>query len=311
MPIVRRIVFLLVFFSSSAIYSQDYLRIDTVVSKYPNQFSSTTKLAKLISNDFKTETDKVRAVFFWIADNVKYDPKEDGKFGFEYSDRAEYLEKEKKHNNKLSERVISKGVAVCEGYSVLFTKVCTDLGIKSRVVEGASKTTVKDIGKRFYSDHAWNIVEIDGSSYLVDVTWGAGSYGPGFQKELDNSFYLTSPEIFINRHYPENYNDALLQDKISKESFSKAPLIYETDYTLISPLEGTIKKGQNRIKFSFLCEPGTYTVDYDIDWKQNSLGDIKCQDGKLEFEIELSNITRARKLTVFIDYDAVAMYRLK
>ncbi|MEK6153856.1 transglutaminase domain-containing protein [Flavobacteriaceae bacterium 3-367] len=311
MFIVKRIVLILLFLLTNTIYSQDYQRVDTIVSKYPKRFSSTAKLAKLISNDFKTESDKVRAVFFWIADNVKYDPKEDGKFAYEYSDKAEYLEKERKYNNKLSERVISKGVAVCEGYSVLFREVCQDLGIKSKVAQGASKTIVKDIGKRFYIDHAWNIVEIDGNSYLVDVTWGAGTYGPDFQKELDNAFYLTPPEVFINRHYPENYDDALLEDRISKERFSNAPLIYETDFSLIAPLEGVIRKSQKRVQFSFACKSGKYTVGYDIDLQQNSLGDIKCTDDKLEFEIELKNIKHASELTLYIDYKAVVTFRLK
>ncbi|MGD1947074.1 MAG: transglutaminase domain-containing protein [Croceivirga sp.] len=311
MPIVKRIVLLFLLFSGSVIFSQDYQRVDSIVSKYPKRFSSTVKLAKLISNDFKDEADKVRAAFFWIADNVKYDPKEGDGFSFEYGDKAEYLEKEKKYNDKLSKRVISKGVAVCEGYSTLFSRVCRDLGIKSKVITGASKTTVKDIGKRFYSDHAWNIVEIDNTSYLVDVTWGAGTYGPRFQKELDNSFYLTPPEFFIKRHYPENYVDALLKVNFSKENFSNAPLVYGNDFSLISPLNGVIQKNQKVVKFSFTCKPGTYTIDYDFDLKQNSLGDIKSLDDKLEFEIDLKNIGRARELTLYFDYKAVAMFRLK
>jgi len=309
---VKRIVLLLVFFSVSIIYSQDYTKVDSIVSKYPKRFNSATKLAKRISNDFKTDSDRVRAVFFWIADNVSYVPKELGKFTYEYEDREEYLRKEKKFDDRLSSRVVSKGIAVCEGYSTLFTEVCNGLGIKSKVVSGASKTTFKDIGKRFYPDHAWNVVEIDGKKYLVDATWGAGTYGNGgYRKGLDNSFYLTPPEVFINRHYPLKYEDALLKDKISKESFLNAPLIYETQFSLISPVQGIIQKSQKTVKFSFGCKSGTYTVDYDIDRKQNTLGDLKCTDDKLEFEIELSNIKRARELTLYFDYKQVAMFRLK
>ncbi len=189
MLIVKRIVLLLLFFSASAIYSQDYQRVDEIVSKYPNRFSSPTKLAEEISADFNTDLDKVRAVFFWIADNVQYNLEERNKYNYEYGDKEEYLRKEKKYIDRLSKRVVSKGVAVCEGYSTLFTEVCTALGITSKTVSGASKTTFRDIGKRFHTDHAWNIVEIDKKPYLVDVTWGAGTYGKRFHKGLDNSFF--------------------------------------------------------------------------------------------------------------------------
>ncbi|TMM52169.1 hypothetical protein FEE95_21000 [Maribacter algarum] len=312
MLIVKRIVLLLLFYSGSVIYAQDYQKVDEIVSKYPNRFSSAAKLANQISNDFKTDSDKARAVFFWIADNVEYDSKEYGKFTYEYADKEEYLRKQKKYDDRLSKRVISKGIAVCEGYSTLFSEVCTELGIYSKVVSGVSKTTFKDIGKRFYPDHAWNIVEIDKKQYLVDVTWGAGTYGNGgYRKGLDNSFYLTPPDVFIKRHYPLKYEDALLKYKISKESFLNAPLVYETDFSLISPMEGIIQKSQETVKFSFGCKSGTYTVDYDIDRKQNPLGDLKCIDYKLEFEIELKNIKRAKELTLYFDYKQVAMFRLK
>ena len=310
MPHLLRFFFLLFFFALGISYSQDYTKVDSIVSKYPKRFGSAAKLAKLITNDFDKDSDKVRAVFYWIANNVKYDPKYNDKFGFVYGDKADFLEKEKKYNAKLAGRVLSKGAAVCEGYSVLFTAVCSDLGITSRVVSGAAKTMASDIGKRFYSDHSWNIVEINGKSFLIDVTWGAGSYDTSFKKELDNSFYLADPKTFINRHYPENYKDALLKEKISKEQFSRAPLLYESDFTLIAPTAGILKKHQKKVRFQFLCRPGTYAVDYDIDSKQFSLGDIKSENDRLSFEITLQNTTRARELVVYIYYKPIVLYRL-
>jgi len=311
MLILKRIVLLLLFFSASAIYSQEYKKVDTIVSKYPNRFNSPTKLAKRISNDFKTELQQARAVYFWIANNVSYDPNESGKFGYEYGDWKEYLKKEKKHNSKLSSRVISKGIAVCEGYATLFTEVCNHLNIKSKVISGASRTETKDIGKRFYSSHAWNIVIIDKKPYLLDVTWGAGSYGTKFKKNVNDFYFLTPPELFINKHYPENYKDALLDEKISKESFSNAPLLYKQIFPLIYPNNGILKKEQKIIKLAFKCKPGSYAVDYDLDKKQHSLMNFKCINNKIEFEVDISNSMRARELTIFLDYQTIAKFSLK
>lgn len=298
-------------FTANTIYTQEYKKIDSIVAKYPNHFSSSIKLAKRISNDFKTELQQVRAVYFWIANNVSYDFNESGKFGYEYRDRKEYFKKEKKHNNKLSARVISKGIAVCEGYATLFTEVCTHLNINSKVISGASRTKAKDIGKRFHTNHAWNIVVIDKKPYLLDVTWGAGSYGTKFEKNIDDFYFLTPPELFINKHYPENYKDALLDKKVSKENFFNAPLLYKRNLPLLYPKDGILKKEQKIMKFAFECKSGSYAVDYNIDKKQHSLMNLKCINNKIEFEIDLSNSMRARELTIFIAYQAVAIFSLK
>jgi hypothetical protein len=39
----------------------------------PNASSSTDAIANYINANFKTETDKIRAVFYWTASNISYD----------------------------------------------------------------------------------------------------------------------------------------------------------------------------------------------------------------------------------------------
>ena len=132
--LLRGYISLVLFFLFNSTYSQEYKSVDSIVSDYPNRFKSSSQLAQRISEDFNTDREKARAVFFWIANNIEYGLEESDKFGFEYSTKSEYDEKLKKHNKKLVKRVISKGVAVCEGYALLFTKVCDELGIQSRVI---------------------------------------------------------------------------------------------------------------------------------------------------------------------------------
>ncbi len=291
--------------------SQDYKAVDSVVKTYPSSFSSADKLAKRISADFTSELHRARAVYFWIANNVAYDPQESGKFSYEYGTREEYLRKEKNYNGKLSTRAVSKGKAVCEGYSTLFAETCKLLNIKAKVVSGSSKTEITDIGKRFSTDHAWNVVEIDKKLHLVDATWGAGSYEGKFIKEVDSFYFLTPPELFIKNHYPEYYEYALLKDKTSKEHFLNAPVIYDHELELLFPLNGTINRAKGMVKIAYACEPGRYSVICELDGKEILREDVSCTDNKLEFEVDVSQVKRARELLIFIDYKANAAFRVR
>ncbi len=304
------ILFYLLFFVPLFLSSQDFKRVDSLIYTYPKSFSSPSGLAKLISKDFNTELNRVRAIYIWIANNVSYDPKESSKFGYEFGSREEFLKKEKKHNEKLSKRVISKGQAVCEGYATLFTELSKELNIKSKVVSGSSKTKVSDIGKRFYADHAWNVVEIDKKLYLVDATWSAGSYDDGFIKELNTFYFMTPPELFIKDHYPEYFEHALLDKKIEREVFLNSPLIHNHEYELLSPQRGLIKKSDGKVNFKFSCKPGLYVVMCDLDDKEFYSQNIVSTEEFLEFELDLSDVKKAKKLSVFLDYQPVVEFKL-
>lgn len=62
------------------------------------------------------------------------------------------------------------GDAVCQGYAQLVYRLLRELGISCRIVPGSSDGT----------NHAWNMVEVDGTYYFLDATWesllGADKY---------------------------------------------------------------------------------------------------------------------------------------
>ena len=49
------------------------------------------------------------------------------------------------------------------------------------------------------TNHAWNVVELDGTWQFIETTWGAGSSDENkkFIKEFTNFFFLTPPHNFI------------------------------------------------------------------------------------------------------------------
>jgi transglutaminase/protease-like cytokinesis protein 3 len=291
--------------------SQSYEKVDSIVLKYPKKISSTTKIAKLISSDFSTDFDKIRAVYTWITNNIAYDLSEYGKYKFNYSNKKELIDKQIKFEKKLSSRVISKRKAVCQGYSTLFKVICDKLNINSKVVSGSSKTLVRDIGNRYYSDHSWNFVTIKNKDYLIDTTWGAGNYSNSFEKKVNFFYFLTNPIFFIKQHYPDNYENTLLTEKIEKKDFLNGPLIYDYNFELINPLNGIIKKGEdNIVRFKFLTEKKISSISYNIDRKNFILSEFENEDN-LEFEINLSDIKNEKTLLLYFDYKPVIGFKLE
>ncbi|MGS2727947.1 transglutaminase domain-containing protein [Psychroserpens sp. BH13MA-6] len=307
----RTLVILLFIFFSTLGWSQNYKKVDSIVLTYPTKFSSVTKLADRISSDFSTDFDKVRAVYTWIINNVAYDLSESGIYSYEYSNKKEFEKRKAKFEKKLSSRVISKGRAVCEGYSTLFTAICDNLNIKSKIVSGNAKTIVRDIGKRYHSNHAWNIVLIENKSYLIDVTWGAGTYNKHFEKKANYFYFLTDPNLFIKKHYPDYYENALLDTKVEKEDFLNSPLLYNYDFKLINPSNGIIKKSEvGTLKFTFSYDKNVSSISYDLDKTNYQVTEFKNNED-LEFEIDLSGLNRERELVIYIDYKAIVAFKLE
>ena len=89
------------------------------------------------------------------------------------------------------------GKAVCEGYSRAMQLLCKQAGINCTLVRGTADGVA----------HMWNIVELSGEWYQLDVTWddmqGAVSY---------NYFNLTSAEMFKTHSAGQNLKNDKLQE---------------------------------------------------------------------------------------------------
>lgn len=329
---------------SFTLYSQDFSKIDSIVYSYPIRYKHPKKLADQIAKDFNTDIEKAMAVYSWITKNISYSYKELWKNNSDYnkayyatqdnyypsyyssnyvsyskSSRSgfkKHLKTEKKYREKISKKVISKGHAVCEGYSQLFKNTCDYLNISCFYVVGKSKTEISNIGNVKSSNHAWNIVEINFKKYLIDATWGAGSYdhtNHKFTSKPDTFYFGTDPKIFIKKHYPDFYGNSLLKEQISPEEFSNSPLYYSNKkssiFNIIKPANGVLYRESQQVLFTY--EQTIHSITYKLDDKEFIYNkEIEYNEGEIGLKFDLSN-TKAKELVIFFDHTMVIGFKIE
>ena len=94
----------------------------------------------------KSRAEKARLIHNYIAEHMVYDKSMSRFSAYDGLVRAEHA-------------------TVCQGYALLYYKMCTEVGIPCRFVSGHGYTNGRAV------PHAWNIVKIGSKWYHVDTTW--------------------------------------------------------------------------------------------------------------------------------------------
>ncbi|KAG9494525.1 hypothetical protein GDO78_002051 [Eleutherodactylus coqui] len=123
---------------------------------------------------------------------------------------------------------------VCAGYASIFQHMCSIAGLKCKQVSGFSKGAGYKIGQKIPDDtnHAWNMIYLEGSWHLLDSTWGAGNVDDDISKftfEYNELYFLTHPAIFIRDHLPKEPDCQLLKTCVTHEQYEKT-VCPEHDY---------------------------------------------------------------------------------
>ncbi|MCH3885911.1 transglutaminase domain-containing protein [Tenacibaculum aquimarinum] len=188
-------LFFFFFLISISAAAQDFSTIDATVKNYPKLVSA-EKLADLISEDFNSDLEKVRATYIWLTQNIRYDLAEyysptKTSYSFSYSSEEEKQQKITALNNQIVSETLSSRKAVCEGYARVFAKICTLLNIENEFIKGYIRNSSQEIGKPIFTpNHAWNAVEINGEWKYFDATWGAGHEENGKWKRSFNQYFF-------------------------------------------------------------------------------------------------------------------------
>lgn len=127
---------------------------------YDSQLQEVEETAKQVARQTEglSQYDTAKYFYDYIIDLVEYDAS-----GNDTQDlRSVFLSKR----------------SVCAGYAKAFQYLCRLSGIPCITVRGTTREG---------ESHAWNMIQINGNNYWVDVTWGDPVYAQ--ETELDNTNY--------------------------------------------------------------------------------------------------------------------------
>ncbi|XP_077344769.1 kyphoscoliosis peptidase isoform X2 [Lithobates pipiens] len=200
---------------------KDFKELDRFASEVDSKGTLEQLVKELISVS-KTDLEKTRAAWIWICHHIEYDV-QGYKNRFAQASNANDVFRTRK--------------GVCAGYSSLFQQMCSLSGVQCKKVSGYSKGAGYHVGKKIAgdSDHAWNMVYLEGRWHLLDSTWGAGTVDMKINKfsfSYNEFYFLTHPALFIEDHFPELGECQLLQTEVPLEIFQRSPFVYSDFYSL-------------------------------------------------------------------------------
>jgi hypothetical protein len=192
--------------------------------------TSITSLATYLTGPARSDREKARALFTWMALNINYDV---SRFGRPPDPRS----------------VLAERRAVCAGYAALFKALADAAGLDAEVIHGHAKGMGPQaaISADGLLTHDWNAVKIDGRWALLDCTWGAGRLNERmqFEKRFTDHYFLTPPELFIYDHLPSEDRWQLLQRPVTKAEFLARAWVqsafFEHGLRLVSHERGNIE----------------------------------------------------------------------
>lgn len=225
--LIRLLLALLPVCSFAQIPGGNSYDLTTINAKYELTPDS---LARMLTNGYRTERDKVTSIFRWITENISYNVRP-------YYNATRLSSKHLYDNpadtgalKPLSERVaidvLKTRIALCDGYARLFKTLCDYAGIKSEVISGYADGGMGRRRSKFTSNHRWNAVYLDSSWYLLDVTWASGyvTYSSSdFIQEYNHRYFLTPAAEFIRDHYPEELQWSLLPKPPAISEYKHSP----------------------------------------------------------------------------------------
>lgn len=184
----------------------NYGAVDTAVGNLPpGSEDSISALAAYIVSNFEGEPDRSYFIYSWIRQNIQPD--------FE---RAQYYYVD--YETQTPEAVFASRTAVCLGYAALYNKMAGMTGLDARQVQGYGVMTSYEPGTAYHNyQHAWNAVKIQGTWYLLDMSWTPSQSLDGSSDP--NYFFLGDPAGFSYRHLPYDEEWQLLASPVEADVF--------------------------------------------------------------------------------------------
>ncbi|MGG9961123.1 transglutaminase domain-containing protein [Ferruginibacter sp. SUN106] len=228
---------------------KDFKAIDEYVKKLGTLDSlNMGTISSLLTKNYSDKTDKVRAIYDWIAYNIAYDLKNAGSGSGDKNTSTEVLLRRK---------------ATGAGYATLFQDMCSSAGIRCLTADGFVKFGADQINDtKTEINHSWAVVQLGQSPeawYYADPCWGAGYTDAEFKtftKAFNPDYFFADLTIFNWQHYPDNMAWQLGPGPKNKKDFFGMPVIKSAAYELglkkMNPNDGVVKVKVNKpLAFSY------------------------------------------------------------
>lgn len=310
-----KLLVLLIPFTTSAQVNDDFTKADSIAQSITTTDISLEDLAQQLTASLETETEKARAIYMWVAGNIRYDCRKyknnTGPIEFSGVTQNEILQKKAAYYEKNVQRTLKWRKGICGDYSRLFQVLGTEAGLEVAYITGHARDFRKSNRKALGGSHAWNAVKLKGKWYLIDATWGSG-YAIGdctrFKRRLSPGYFMVDPRLLIQTHFPKDAKWQLLPQAIDVKTFAAQPIIdiAELKFEIedFSPMVET--KGNNKIiRLKFKKTPKYFLL---TNQKSKQLKFTKhLQDGYVILVINNSN---AKKIMIWASDSRKKLHRL-
>lgn len=219
-------------FGHTAICPQYFYSRETVRKYNRNIENAVNNLAAQLRLTEGTDYEKEVRVHDWFCKNVKYD--------FKGSDMDEPARVVLSHNIV---GVFAKQKAQCEGIAKAVKVLLNAVDIKCIVATGEAEVN----GNKEH--HAWNVIDINGSPYQVDVTWDIGAS----KGRIAYDYFNVTDEIISRTH---SFEDEMPRCISLKDNyFERNKLAFKSERQLITYITQEIEQGKKEIylRIDSLC----------------------------------------------------------
>lgn len=184
-----------------------------------------------LTHKLSTDVEKFRAIYTWVATNIKADAKTHNKV-------TRMREKFKNDSVSLSnwnttykkivfKKLVKHKKTMCTGYAYLIKEMASIVNIESKIINGYGRTVSSNIDMLENINHSWNSVKLNNKWYLCDATWSSGYIDENdiFITDYNTGYFLTDPVLFSKNHYPLQQK-WLLNTTQTVSNFTESPLVY-------------------------------------------------------------------------------------
>lgn len=230
-----------------------WARIDAHAAEAPESAAATPEtLASYLAGPARTDEEKARAIFRWIAAHIDYDLEAARRGGVSGG----------------GEEALASRVAVCGGFSDLYATLARAAGLEVASIEGWARGMGYAVGDPVSGppNHAWNAVRVGGRWMLVDSTWGAGALDETgvYRRRFEPWYFDPPPSELLFTHFPKDAAWQLASGPISREGFARLPYLRSTFFArgleLVSPDSCVIRAGSAPARVTLLKPPGAFVL---------------------------------------------------